>query len=176
MLSSKGARATFFMTDRMVRANPSIARRVASTSGMEIGNHSATHPQLTRVGSAQLRREIVGTHATIKQVTGKDVTVFRPPYGLRNATVDTMAAEAGESVILWDFDTNDWQTRSASATRRAVAQQTRADSVILMHDIHGSTVDAVPGIIDDLQGRGYVLVTVSELLGGTSPGRVYSPR
>lgn len=176
MLSGKGARATFFMTGRMVRANPGVARQVAGTSGMEIGNHSATHAQLTQVGSAQLRREVVGTHATIKEVTGRNISVFRPPYGSHNSSVDALAAEAGESVILWDVDTNDWQTRSTSATRRAVAQKARPGSIVLMHDIHSSTVDAVPGIIDDLQGQGYVLVTVSELLGGTSPGRVYSRR
>lgn len=176
MLTSKGARATFFMQGAMVRANPGVARRVANTPGMEVANHSSTHPQLTAVGSAQLRREIVGNHATIQEVTGRSATVFRPPYGARNGAVDAMAAEAGEAVILWDIDTLDWRTRSASATRKAVADQARAGSIVLMHDIHGSTVDAVPGIISDLQGQGYVLVTVSELLGGTTPGRVYTRR
>ena len=176
MLTSKGARATFFMQGVMIRANPSLARQVANTPGMEIANHSSTHPQLTRVSSTRLYTEIAGTHALIKEVTGKDVTVFRPPYGARNAAVDAMAAQVGEAVILWDVDTNDWRTRSASATRQTVAQQARSGSIVLMHDIHGSTVDAVPGIIDDLQGQGYVLVTVSELLGGTTPGKVYSRR
>lgn len=176
MLSSKGARATFFLIGTSVSADPGTARQIANTPGMEIGNHSRTHPELNKVGSAQLRREIVGTHATIKDATGRDATVFRPPYGARNAAVDTMAAEAGEGVILWDVDTLDWKTRSATATRRAVAQEARPGSIVLMHDIHGSTVDAVPGIIDDLQNQGYVLVTVSELLGGTTPGRVYSRR
>ncbi|WP_425308689.1 polysaccharide deacetylase family protein [Ammonicoccus fulvus] len=176
MLSSKDARATFFVTGAMVRANPGVARRIANTPGMEIANHSSTHPQLNRVGAAQLRREIVGNHATIREVTGKEVTVFRPPYGARNSAVDAMAAEAGEAVILWDVDTDDWRTRSASATRKAVADQARSGSIVLMHDIHGSTVDAVPGIISDLQGQGYVLVTVSEILGGSTPGRVYTRR
>lgn len=175
MLASKGARATFFMQGVALRANPGIARRVAD-SGMEVGNHSATHPKLNQVGAAQLRREIVGTHASIKEITGREATVFRPPYGARNAAVDAMAADAGESVILWDVDTQDWRTRSTSATRQSVAQQARSGSIVLMHDIHGSTVDAVPGIIDDLQGQGYVLVTVSELLGGSTPGRVYTRR
>lgn len=176
MLTSTGARATFFMQGVNVRANPGVARRVANTPGMEVANHSSTHPQLTGVGSAQLRREVVGNHATIQEATGRNVTVFRPPYGARNAAVDAMAAEAGEAVILWDVDTLDWKTRSATATRKAVADQARAGSIVLMHDIHGSTVDAVPGIISDLQGQGYVLVTVTELLGGTTPGRVYSRR
>ncbi|WP_432558005.1 polysaccharide deacetylase family protein [Granulicoccus sp. GXG6511] len=176
MLTSKGARATFFMQGVAIRANPGIARQVANTPGMELGDHSSTHPQLDRVGAAQLRREIVGNHATIEEITGKDVTVFRPPYGARNSAVDAMAAEAGEAVILWDLDTSDWRTRSAPAIRSVVQQRARSGSIVLMHDIHGSTVDAVPGIIDDLQSQGYVLVTVSELLGGTHPGRVYSRR
>lgn len=175
MLTSKGARATFFMQGVAIQANPGVARLVANTPGMEIGNHSASHPQLTAVSSDRLRREVVGNHATIKSVTGKDVTVFRPPYGARNNGVDAMAAQAGESVILWDVDTLDWRTRSASATRQA-ANRATPGSIILMHDIHGSTVDAVPGIITDLQAKGYTLVTVSELLGGSTPGRVYTRR
>lgn len=176
MLTSEGARATFFVQGPSLRANPGVARKVANTPGMEIGDHSASHPQLTQVGSSQLRREIVGNHATIKEITGKDVTVFRPPYGARNSSVDAMAAQAGESVILWDVDTMDWKTRSASATRQAVRTQASPGSIVLMHDIHGSTVDAVPGIIDDLKGQGYTLVTVTELLGGTTPGQVYIRR
>jgi peptidoglycan/xylan/chitin deacetylase (PgdA/CDA1 family) len=175
-LTREGARATFFMQGGSIRANPGIARQVANMAGMEIGDHSATHAQLTSVGSAQLRREVVGNHATIQEITGKDVTLFRPPYGARNSRVDAMAAEAGEAVILWDVDTLDWQTRSASATRRAVADKVTSGSIVLMHDIHGSTVDAVPGIITDLKDRGYTLVTVSELLDGSTAGRVYTRR
>ncbi|MDO5682452.1 MAG: polysaccharide deacetylase family protein [Propionibacteriaceae bacterium] len=176
MLTSKGAGATFFMQGVMIRANPDIARQVASTPRMEIGDHSMTHPQLNRVSAGKLRNELAGNHALIKEVTGKDVTVFRPPYGARNGAVDAMAAEVGESVIIWDVDTNDWKTRNAVSVRAEVARQARPGSIVLMHDIHKSTVDAVPGIISDLQAQGYVLVTVSEVLGGSTPGQVYNRR
>ncbi len=75
-------------------------------------------------------------------------------------------------MILWSVDTLDWQSRNAAAVRAVVNRDTRNGSIVLMHDIHSTTVDAVPGIVDDLQGQGYTLVTVSELLGspGARPG------
>ncbi|WP_176451768.1 polysaccharide deacetylase family protein [Enemella dayhoffiae] len=176
MLTREQVVATFFQQGVNIRANPAITKQVADTPGMELGDHSMSHPNLAGAGKDKLNREIGGTHALLKQTTGRDVTVFRPPYGARNAAVDSAAASVGESVILWDVDTMDWKTRSASATRDAVRKQAHPGAIVLMHDIHPSTVNAVPGIITDLKGQGYTLVTVSQLLGGTSPGKVYTTR
>ncbi|GAB3621998.1 hypothetical protein GCM10027418_00800 [Mariniluteicoccus endophyticus] len=173
-LSSRGAVATFFMQGPSLKAYPDIAKQVGATPGMELGDHSWTHPQLTGLGRDGAEKQMRQTHDKIKELTGKDVSVMRPPYGARNASVDAAAKAVGESVILWDVDTMDWKSRNASAVRAEVKKQVRPGSIVLMHDIHASTVAAVPNVVDDLKAEGYVFVTVSQLLGGTTPGKVYT--
>ncbi len=145
---------------------------------MEVANHSISHPpDLTKLGAAGVRKEISGNQQRIADTTGKTTKVFRPPYGATNSTVREIAGgETGEAVILWDVDTLDWQSRNPTAIRKVVAQQTRNGSVILMHDIHSTTVDAVENVVTDLQNDGYQVVTVTELFGSTSPGKTYTNR
>ncbi|WP_051214904.1 polysaccharide deacetylase family protein [Granulicoccus phenolivorans] len=176
ILNRKGARATFFMQGVNVKADPAMAKRVADTPGMEVANHSISHPDLTKLGAAGVRKEISGNQQRIADTTGKTTKVFRPPYGATNSTVREIAGETGEAVILWDVDTLDWQSRNPTAIRKVVAQQTRNGSVILMHDIHSTTVDAVENVVTDLQNDGYQVVTVTELFGSTSPGKTYTNR
>lgn len=168
--------ATFFMQGVNVKAYPAIAKQVADTPGMEIGDHTTSHANLPGSSKEKLTREITNNHALLKQTTGREVKVFRPPYGARNASVDQVAGASGEAVVLWDVDTFDWKTRSASATRDAVRKGARPGSIVLMHDIHPSTVNAVPDIVRDLKADGYTLVTVSQLLGDPAPGKVYTRR
>jgi len=169
------APATFFMVGERVDALPGLARRVAS-GGFEIGNHSYTHADLTRLSRADAERELTRTSKAIRQATGQPVTLMRPPYGARNHAVDLAVQQAGLTTVLWDADTLDWRYRnSASVIKRALRKST-SGSIILMHDIHPTTVKAVPGLIRDLRERGYTLVTVSELLGTTRAGSRYSHR
>ena len=73
------------------------------------------------------------------------------------------ALRAGPPAVLWNRDPLDWKPRDAAETRRRAVEGARPGSVVLMHDIHASTVDAVPGIVDDLRAQGYRLVTVDLL-------------
>ena len=88
---------------------------------------------------------------------------MRPPYGDVDDRVRSIATRTGLQVILWNLDTLDWKTKDAGETRRRAVEGARPGSVVLMHDIHATTVDAVPGIIDDLRAQGYRLVTVDLL-------------
>ena len=99
---------------------------------------------------------------------------MRPPYGARNATTDSISGQLGLAVILWSIDTLDWRYLDTARLRSVVAANATPGAIVLMHDIHATTVDAVPGIISDLRSRGYTLVTVSELIGSPAPGVVYS--
>ena len=100
-------------------------------------------------------------------------TVFRPPYGSYNATTRKVV---GAPMILWDVDTLDWKTRSTDATVASAVGDARAGSIVLMHDIHAPTLDAVPRVVAGLRERGFTLVTVSQLLGPQEPGSVSSRR
>lgn len=177
ILNRKGARATFFMQGVMVKADPAMAKRVADTPGMEVANHTVSHPDLATLGQAGVRKEISGGQQRIQDATGKKTKLFRPPYGSTNSNVRAVTAETGEAIILWDVDTLDWKTRNPASIRKVVQQEARDGSVILMHDIHGSTVDSVENVVSDLQSNGYHVVTVSELFGGsTSAGTTYTSK
>lgn len=157
------APATFFMVGEHVDAFPGLAQRVAR-GGFEIGNHSYTHADLTRLSAGDAERELTRTSMAIQRATGKSVTLMRPPYGARNHAVDVAVRQAGLTEVLWDVDTLDWQHRNSAYVTKRALRKTRRGSIVLMHDIHPTTVKAVPGLVRQLRERGYTLVTVSELL------------
>lgn len=165
ILARRRTRATFFVLGRQGLVYPKLVAMEAA-AGHEIGNHTTTHRQLTGLGPAEIRAELERTDAVVRKVVGHAPRVMRPPYGAHNKTVD---AQIRVPIILWDVDTLDWKTRSTRATVDAVRRDARRGSIILVHDIHKSTVAAVPAIVDDLKARGFTLVTVSELLRSKSP-------
>ena len=101
--------------------------------------------------------------------------LLRPPYGARNTKVDALARAGGYSEVLWSIDTRDWENHSPKKII-AAAKKARRGSIILMHDIHPDTVDAVPAVIAALRKKGFTLVTVSDLLGSPKPGKRYYGR
>ena len=165
--------ATFFVLGQKVKANPAVTRAVAD-AGHELGVHTWDHRMLTRLDAAQVRHEITSSIKIVKQTTGKKPKLMRPPYGETNKTVAAEAKRAKVAQILWNVDTLDWKTRSTKKTVAAALKQTRRGSILLLHDIHATSVAAVPGIIEGLRKKGYTFVTVSQLLGKTKPGRLYS--
>lgn len=174
-LGRENVKATFFMVGTNVSGNPGTVRRMRDM-GMELGNHTVNHPDLTGLGSSSINYQISDTQRRIRDASGVTPTYMRPPYGARNATVDTVARDNRVGVALWSVDPYDWRDRNSSVVTQRVLDQARPGSVILMHDIHGTTVDAAPAIIRGLKARGYTLVTMSELLGPAQPGRVYTQR
>jgi peptidoglycan/xylan/chitin deacetylase (PgdA/CDA1 family) len=93
-----------------------------------------------------------------------------------NPSVAAMVGSAGMPVIQWNVDTLDWRDRYTNVVAQRAVSEARPGSIILMHDIYSSTVDAVPAIIKGLRQRGFTLVTVSQLLGSTRPGQIYFNR
>jgi peptidoglycan/xylan/chitin deacetylase (PgdA/CDA1 family) len=173
-LAARGVHATFFVLGSQVVKYPDVVARMAA-EGHTIGNHSWLHPKLTNLSVEEAGWQIDATTDAVQQITGTAPTLVRPPYGASNDTVLAVLAARGDASILWSVDTEDWRNRDAGiTTQRALA--TAPGAIILMHDIHPSTIQAVPGIIDQLQAAGYTLVTVPELLGPTTPGQVYRSR
>lgn len=165
--------ATFFMLGQQVKAYPKVAQAVAE-AGHEIGVHTWDHPILTKLSTAKVLQEITSSIKIVKKTTGRTPTLFRPPYGETNKTVATQARKAKVAQILWNVDTLDWKTLNTKKTVKAALKQTKRGSIILLHDIHKTSVAAVPQIIEGLREKGYVFVTVSQLLGTTKPGLIYS--
>ncbi|WP_416974024.1 polysaccharide deacetylase family protein [Streptomyces sp. 4F14] len=158
-LAQYQARATFFTVGQNIAAHPDLVRAEAR-AGHEVGNHSWNHPDLTKLTPAQVASQLNRTSAAIKAATGKEPTLFRPPYGAVNATVRSATSL---SPVLWDVDTEDWKYRDAAKVAQSVIGKARRNSVVLMHDIHPTSVAAVPQILRTLTARGYHFVTVSHL-------------
>ncbi|MGC3953450.1 MAG: polysaccharide deacetylase family protein [Propionicimonas sp.] len=165
--------ATFFMLGERVAASPKVVQAVAD-AGHQIGVHTWDHRRLILMDAAHVRTEITSTIRIIKRVTGARPRLMRPPYGETNSTVAAQARRAKVAQILWDVDTLDWKTLSTKKTIKAAVNQAKRGSIVLMHDIHPTTVAAVPGIIKGLRKKGYTFVTVGQLLGKTKPGLIYS--
>lgn len=174
ILAKEKVPATFMLVGRAVKTYPDIVAREVK-EGHVLANHTWSHPQLTKISDSKINKEISSTLEAIKKaVPNAEVNLTRPPYGAFNSRVTAALKSLKQSVILWDVDTLDWKNRNPQSVLEQVKKQTKAGSIILMHDIHPTTVQAVPDIIKHLRSQGYTLVTVPELYGGTmTPGKVY---
>jgi hypothetical protein len=132
----------------------------------EVGDHSLTHPFLTKLPWDRLMEEVGGGTETFARLTGVRTTpLLRPPYGHTDATVAEAAGAKGfRYIVLWDIDPSDWTNISGDAIRNHVVTNAHDGAIVLMHMSAAHTFEAIPGIVRDLRARGYELVTVSELL------------
>jgi peptidoglycan/xylan/chitin deacetylase (PgdA/CDA1 family) len=158
-LAQYSARATFFTVGQNVVAHPDLVRAEAR-AGHEVGNHSWNHPDLTKLSSEQVTYQLNRTSDAIKAATGEAPTLFRPPYGAINSAV---RGATSLSPVLWTLDTEDWKYPDAAKVAQSVIGKVQRNDVVLMHDIHSTSVAAVPQILRTLAARGYHFVTVSHL-------------
>ena len=169
ILRHHGVRATFYVIGRSVDAHPEIARRIVS-EGHEIANHTWSHPALPSLGAARLRQEMDKTTDAIVRATGRRPTNMRPPYGAINERVrQTILRDHGLDVIMWSCDPLDWKRPGAEVVRRRLVEGAAPGGILLAHDIHPGTIEAMPGTIQDLKARGYGFATVSQLLALQEP-------
>ena len=157
-LQANGAKATFFMLGKNVSNYPDAVKKMDSM-GCELANHTYDHVSLDSLDASGVQDEVGSTNSSIAAITGHGATLVRPPYGAYNSTTKS---NVGLPMILWSVDTLDWKTRDAQSTYDAVMAAQDGD-VILMHDIHGPTADAVDMIVPALKAKGFQMVTVSEL-------------
>ncbi len=165
MLKERGIKATFFLIGRSVTTWPEVVRRIAA-EGHEVANHSWSHPQLTSLRESRVVSELQTTHDAIVKACGVAPLLYRPPYGATRLSQQKMIHDRFRyPCILWDVDPLDWQSpRSSTKVHDRVLAQTKAGSIILCHDIHHETVDAMPSTLDDLKARGFQFVTVTQLI------------
>ncbi|MEV0197767.1 polysaccharide deacetylase family protein [Nonomuraea sp. NPDC050691] len=174
LLRERHVRATFFVLGEMVAADRAGLTRRMVEDGHELGNHSWSHPPLTAMSDERLRSELADTEEIVQRTTGVRMRLMRPPYGATNARVAAQARLEGLAQILWTVDTLDWRDRDTGIVARR-AGAAAPGSIVLMHDIHPTSVAAVPRVLDTLAKKGYRFVTVSELYGRAPlPGRTYS--
>jgi peptidoglycan/xylan/chitin deacetylase (PgdA/CDA1 family) len=176
ILTANQAKATFFEIGNKVAANPAGAKRVVD-AGMEIGNHTWEHPNMTTLPPPDVPDQLSKANDAIAAATGVTPKLWRPPGGLTNAAVNEQAARFGLAGILWDVIPFDWINGSnTAASRYLLMTQIKPGSVVLLHDTYSSTVDLVDQFIPVLKANDYHLVTISQLLGQRAPGSVYGSR
>jgi peptidoglycan/xylan/chitin deacetylase (PgdA/CDA1 family) len=170
ILKERGLTATFFMVGRNVSAFPAIVRRMVQ-EGHEVGNHSWSHPLLTQLGPQSVESQLRRTHDAIVKACGVAPLLYRPPYGATTASQRLRIEKSfGYPAILWDVDPLDWQTpRQAQKVYDRILSRVRPGSIILCHDIHETTIAAMPVVLDDLKARGYAFATVTQLIAHTTP-------
>lgn len=159
VLEANNARATFFMLGSSIPGHESAVQKMKDI-GCEIASHSYDHPQLTQMDAGGIQKQMGDTDALLEQACGQKATVMRPPYGAIN---DNVKANMPYPMILWNIDTLDWKTKNAQATIDNVLQTADDGDIVLMHDIHSTSVDAAIQLIPMLIEKGYQLVTVSEM-------------
>lgn len=160
LLKKYNAKGTFFMVGKAVAGNEEIIKQVVA-EGHQIGNHSWSHPLLTKISLEQAKSQINDTTEALKKASGQDVHIMRPPYGGINATIQ---AAVDQSFILWDVDTLDWKNRNTASIMKEV-RKARPGSIILMHDVHQTSINALPTVLQYLTKQGFELVTIDELMG-----------
>jgi len=162
-LARYGVRATWFPTGKWVTKSPELARQIAA-AGHELGNHGGWHGMASRMSEAELRRLITEGEQAIVEVAGHKPTLFAPPSGDLNDRTVAVAESLGYRTIMWTLDTIDWQRPKPAVIVQRVAGRAQNGALVLMHPT-APTAEALPRMIEELQAKGFTLVTVSELLG-----------
>lgn len=162
ILDQYGAKATFFLIGSKVSGQASVVRSIQAR-GHQLGNHSWSHPELPKLSVDQIAGEIDRTNEAIRQATGVKPSILRPPYGAVNGVVLEQLRLRNMSSILWSVDTRDWADRNSQIVCSRAVAGARPGAVILMHDIHQTSVNAVPCILSSLKQQGYSFVTIQRL-------------
>src|SRR5213594_762563 len=164
LLAAHHIKATFFVIGENVAEHPDIIAR-AAREGHEIGNHSWSHPNFAKMSQENVRSQLWRTDDAIKSATGTRPTLLRPPYGsITEREKRWIHDEFGYQIVLWDVDPYDWKRPGPAVVRNRILQETRPGSIVLSHDIHPGTIEAMPSTFDALQAKGFKFVTVSELI------------
>ena len=150
-LEENNAKATFFMLGENVERFPDVVKRMHD-SGMELGNHSYDHTILTSTTKDGVIQQMHKTNSAIENICGVPADVMRPPGGSYN---ETIASLVGLPIITWSIDTRDWATRNADNTYKVTLDNVKDGSIVLMHDIHESSIEASLRLIPDLIEKGF---------------------
>lgn len=167
ILKEKDVKSTFFLKGIGVENNPNLAKAILE-DGHEIGNHTYSHPVITKIPESQLQEEIIKCHMTLTEAIQQQPKLyFRPPTGEINNKAASAIVATGYRPILYDVSAHDWDSKnSAEDITNFINKNTKKGSIILLHLQEGTnTIEALPKVIDGIRSRGYSIVDLSELLG-----------
>lgn len=165
ILAKNDVKVTFFMTGGWVEKYPDDVKAIAA-AGHDLGNHSESHSQMSTLSAEQIREEITLVHNKVKELTGVEMSLFRPPYGDYNDTVVKTVRECGYHCIQWDVDSLDWKDYGVDSIIKTVCSHKHLGngSIILMHNGASYTPKALESVIKRLREQGYEIVPISQLI------------
>jgi peptidoglycan/xylan/chitin deacetylase (PgdA/CDA1 family) len=179
ILKKSNSKATFYVMGVKAALHPYILERAVS-EGHEVANHVWDHPVLTKINPKELASQLSRTSEAIRAATSQDPKTMRPPYGLTNRrNNDMIYGQKGMTVIQWSIDTIDWQHPKPEVIVERVMSKVKNGDILLCHDIHANTINAMPALVAALKKEGYELVTASTLVekwnqlkgGGAAPSK-----
>lgn len=163
-LKQYNAEANYFVVSLWVNKYPDLLKKLSDSGIIEIGMHSATHPDMKKLSAKEIEEEILSNRAAIERVTGIKPSLFRAPYGSYSDTLMTMAENAGIKVIQWDVDSLDWKNLSSGEIAARVLNNVKSGSIILLHNDGLNTAKALPVILEGLLNKGLKPVKISRLI------------
>ncbi|MCL6594201.1 MAG: polysaccharide deacetylase family protein [Alicyclobacillus sp.] len=161
-LHRAGVRATFFLDGDWVDKHPQLAKQIAA-AGHAIGSHGRGHPDLRKLSTAQVERNLASTNASLQHILGQTPRVFAPPAGAFDTRTVAMARRLGMFTILWSADTVDWRNPPASTVAARALRGAENGALILMHPT-APTAAALPAILQGLRQAGYVCKTLDDVV------------
>lgn len=170
-LKEYGVKVTFFVQGQFVEKSPGLITRMHQ-EGHQVANHTYSHAYLSKVDEATRRSQLIRTSDAIEKVIGIRPTIMRPPGGFRSQAVYEEAGRQGMATVFWDIDTADWKYKDKNYLYNFLLNRTSKGKIVLMHDIHKTTVDEFIRALPVLIERGFTFVTVDELV-SLAPGDVY---
>ncbi|HPZ91480.1 MAG TPA: polysaccharide deacetylase family protein [Bacillota bacterium] len=163
ILDEYNIKTTFFVVQFWVEKYPEVAREIIRR-GHELGNHSSTHPEMGNLSPGAIQEEVMGAHRAIKEVTGYEPILFRPPFGHYSPAMLEVIEGMGYYVIQWDVDSLDWKERGVDDVVARVTAQAGPGSIILFHNNAKYITQALPLILDDFRRRNLEVVPISQLI------------
>lgn len=165
ILDKHNIKTTFFMTGEWVEKYPECVKLLVE-KGHDLGNHSATHPDMTKLSKSQQKEQILKVHNVVKELTGYEMELFRPPYGAYNNDVIRSCYEVNYFPIQWDVDSLDWKDYDAATIISNVCNHKALGngSIILCHNGAKHTAEALDEMLSNLKKQGYEIVPISELI------------
>ena len=163
ILDRYNVKTTFFLVDIWSERFPELVREI-DRRGHEIGNHSTSHPHMTKLSKEKMRQELKVMSDEAQALTGVRPTLFRPPYGDYNNDVVLVAREEGYEVIQWSVDSLDWKNKGAQDLISRSTKNVKSGDIILFHNDSKYILDALPAILESYRQQGLKVVPISQIL------------
>lgn len=163
ILDKYQVKSTFFLVSMWVDKYPDDVKEIHAR-GHEIGNHSSTHPDMTKLSKDQMVQELTSMEKKVEALTSETPTLFRPPFGAYSNGVIEACEEKGYQVIQWDVDSLDWKNISTDEIVRRVTEKVKPGSIVLFHNNAEHVEEYLPVILEKFKREGYQVVPIGELI------------